>query len=715
MAENDSTLHLKLVRQFEDCLTHPAWTDFLKNAQSDFEYYEGVQFTSAEKAEIEDRGQPVIVENEIKPIIDRIEGQYTQTKTRIGFRGRNFPQDEDLGNVLSDLVLYVQQQNDFEYEEKDQFKDGIKSGFGVLEVAIDESGLYPKIILKHEDCLNIFPDPYSKRYDWNEDANFINRTRWVKLDNARVKFPNKVDILNSSINTDIVTSSIVSFKKENYFDGQTQRLRLIETWYKDEETRKFVSTPQGPEDVTDLPTKTLKKIKKQNPDVIITEKPVTVMKMAVWCLGGILSVSDSPYQHNMFPFVPFYVDRKKTGEPVGIIRALKDPQSEINKRRSKALHLLSTNQAIYEEGAVRDKNEIRAEMARPDGLIERRKGYEFEVNKNIDLAETQMSLLEESKMAIKRIAGMDMGVRQEVRSNQQLQRKQAMEDIVIVPVFDNLRRTRKITARLIYELIKQYFDEEMVFNITDNMQATKLVTATQDHMAKIKESNFDIVAEELPETTTIQNEQFTMIIEMLRSMPLPPTMAMPLSKLAITMSQLRNKKEIMAMIEEMGQPPPDQPKISLAMQWSELMPEEKAKIAEIMGFPDLAQWELQEGLEPSQLIKAKEGITKTQIKVQGDIEKARTSKDDPEIELAKAEMDMELEQEKHGMKMQHEHEKHQMKMSQQGEQHRMKTEQAGVDHTQKVISNAEMMQQKRQMMKEQVRVKGNTNTTRRNK
>ena len=70
-----------------------------------------------------------------------------------------------------------------------------------------------------------------------------------------------------------------------------------------------------------------------------------------------------------------------------LVRQIIDPQKEINKRRSKALHLLNVNQVIFDEGAVKDKQATAIEMSRPDGMIEKRKGYEFIIDKNTDLSQ----------------------------------------------------------------------------------------------------------------------------------------------------------------------------------------------------------------------------------------------------------------------------------------------------------------------------------------
>ena len=120
---------------FQASLDHPTWVSFYKNAVKDFEFVEGTQWTADEIKEIEKRGQAAIVENEIKPILDRIIGQYKRQKTRIGVRGRNLGEDENKSNILTDLMLHAQQNTDYEFEEGED----------------DEVGIFEKILAAYDN------------------------------------------------------------------------------------------------------------------------------------------------------------------------------------------------------------------------------------------------------------------------------------------------------------------------------------------------------------------------------------------------------------------------------------------------------------------------------------------------------------------------------------------------------------------------------------
>ena len=65
--------------------------------------------------------------------------------------------------------------------------------------------------------------------------------------------------------------------------------------------------------------------------------------------------------------VSLYVDRDNNR--YGEVRTMIGPQDEINKRRSKALHLINQRQVRVSPAVANDPNEVRKELARPDGVF----------------------------------------------------------------------------------------------------------------------------------------------------------------------------------------------------------------------------------------------------------------------------------------------------------------------------------------------------------
>lgn len=648
----EKELLTKLDGYFTASLDHPTWSSWRTNALKCFQYKEGEQWTPAERKILQERGQPETVNNQVKVTLDRMVGQFVRQRTRIGYRGRN-PIDKPVADTISDTLLFIKQQNNMEFEERDMAEDGFTSGFGVLETYVDYNDLmHPEIKVRMEDCFNIGPDPHSKRYDWNEDSNFINRWKWLDIAEAKELYPDKtkqISQMTDSEYTGGVLSGIDSFKKDNYVDDKLKRIRVVECWYKTKKRESKIIVSNGQiHNADDLDKEDLASIEAAGLTYKQIDRIKIQMKVGIHSGGILLEHKDSPFEHGLFPFIPYFVNRRKSGEPYSLIYTALTLQDAINKRESKALHLLNTNQAIFEKGAVTDQVNLSSEVARPDGQIELNRGYfdKFLLNKNVDLAVTQFNLHNEAKADFRRVTGINpeaMGEKSEMRSGIGVARKQAMTDLIIAPVFDNFRRTRTILAKVILGLVKQYYTDEMMFYITDDINASRNVTlnANSDAAARLKEGIYDVTIEEMPDITTMQQEQFEILTQMLPAiLPFGPFWV----KTLIELSDLRNKEDVIKKLDAISGPPPSDPKISVSAQMNELSPIERAFFYDKMGDPDLAALIAKQGTPPTHILNNQTEIQKELIKAQTDGQKVQ-------MDMAKGMMDMDHKRESHNMDM----------------------------------------------------------------
>ena len=127
-------------------------------------------------------------------------------------------------------------------------------------------------------------------------------------------------------------------------------------------------------------------------------------------------------------------------------------------------------------------------------------------------------------------------------------------------------------------------------------------------------------------------------------------------------------QNILQKFEQQMKPSPILPKMSLNINWDTLFPEEKAVFADMFGRKDLSQQETQIQHDPSQIVKAKEGIQKTDMKAQADMQK---NQQDPQI----ARQEMAIEQQKHAQEMQQQQDKHNMGMQAKQQAHNQKMQQ----------------------------------------
>jgi hypothetical protein len=300
------------------------------------------------------------------------------------------------------------------------------------------------------------------------------------------------------------------------------------------------------------------------------------------CKGGFLRDPQvSPYvdEHgvpvcDLIP-VSAYVDREN--RRYGVVKRHISPQDEINKRRSKALHLLNSKQIIAEKGAVDDLEQTRREAARPDGVMQPNPQMRFEVVSQPDLVAGQFQLLQESKAEID-ISGVNPALSGDQNAPsgraQEIQIQAALAEYS--GVFDSLKHWSWEVYRHIWYRIRQFWTEERWVRVTDDdrnmrwvginkpvtrgevMQAQGMPVDPNDASMQeqvgvqnqIAELDVDIILEDAPDSVTIQSEQFQALVDLKKADPA----AIP-SKAIIEASSLRNKDQLLKMLDEGGIPP----------------------------------------------------------------------------------------------------------------------------------------------------------------
>lgn len=647
---------------FMSSLLSPVWKDWRKHADVDFQFYEGDQWTAMERAILEDRGQPVVTENLIKPKVERLLGQHQRQHSTVSVLGRNAPVDEQTAAVTSDIFKWVDQVNGTEFEESDAIKDGYVGGFGVLEAVSDkDSDGNPCIKLRQENPFYIFPDPHSRRYDWNEDAKFVCRSKWMDLDDAIRMWPKKAQALRACVtslpggslsgSTGPLDPNVLKQSNWNYFDPYRGRLRPVEVHYKRTVMKKVLITSEGVR--VELDYLGPRQAMSQSPGSTVESVQLEEMWLGIYCGGVLIHHDRHQDQDGMFSFIPYFADRKKSGEPFGPVRNLVSINQEINKRRSKALHLINTNQAIVGQNAVEDFAEFAAEKARPDGIMKVRKLDEIQLIKNQDMGQSQMAMHAESKQAFNMVSGDDatnLGAASQMRSGVGKAREQMATDLVNMPLFTNIRRTRQIKLKKVWGLVGQHFTDDLVFQITDDPQAAKVVSLPKDRLAALRDMRFNFVISDVEDSLTLQTEQFEIVANLLPQILPFGTGA---AKFLLELSNVKPKQKagLMQMLDEMNRTPPAEPKISLSVNWGDLTPEEKAVFAsKKLGMPELAEYEMKQG-EPS----SKKVQNDLLLQKQASVERMNDKRQEVELlthgSVTKAELiQMALDQKKHADK-----------------------------------------------------------------
>jgi hypothetical protein len=547
----DDTLS-KLIRQFEN--SADSLVDFHAEADQSCDYYDGKQWTAAEIQTLQKRKQPVITDNRIADKIQYLMGLERRTRTDPKAYPRN-PQDEQSAEAATDALRYVFDCNDFQQVRSIAFESMLKEGLAIGEVVRD--GGKEKIRRVRRD--RFYYDPHSMELDFS-DATYLGIVAWLDEQRLIQRYPGHREAIEG------VMSDSQRTYQETY-DDKPQNVRFVD-------------------------------VKRRRIQVFEHYFWEGGWKRAVFFKGGLLEpVTPSPYvDEDGVPECPIIAQaayRDRDGDPYGVVRRYKSLQDEINKRRSKALHHLSSRRVVAERGAVNsnDINKAKQEVQKPDGWLEVTPGMKVEIENNTDIGQAQFNLLVDAINALNS-TGPNLAMQGQTGniSGRAKQLDQEGGAIQVGALFDQIRHWQKRIARATWNRIKQFWREEKWIRVTDDEQKLRFVglnvPVVQDtpygpmvagRQNDVAAMHMDIIIDEAPDTVTLQQEQFEILSNLIGSGVAPP--GPNTLEVLIEASSLRNKQRLIEKLKGGGEVSPEQQQ---AMQEQQAMQKAMA-VAEIRG------------------------------------------------------------------------------------------------------------------------------------
>jgi len=294
----------------------------------------------------------------------------------------------------------------------------------------------------------------------------------------------------------------------------------------------------------------------------VIEKVMMRTHFAVFTEASLISMGASIYRHNRYSLTPIWCYRRgKDRLPYGAIRRVRDIQQDLNKRASKALFLMNTNQIIADEGAVDDWNNLRDEADRPDGMIVKKSGKSVEIRRDSEMASGQINMMTLAQSTIQRASGIsneNLGRQTNATSGLAIQARQLQGSVVTTEPFDNLRLAVQVQGEKQLSLTEQFYTDEKVVRLTGARGAVEWVKintpelqpdGSTRYLNDITATAADFVVAEQDYNGTMRQVMFEQLNQM--ASRLPPEIALRLLRMAIEFSDLPNKDEIADQIRQL--------------------------------------------------------------------------------------------------------------------------------------------------------------------
>lgn len=588
----------------------PHWR---READRAADYYDGNQLSPETVEKLQERGQPPLITNIIKPTVDTVLG--LEAKSRTDWRVRPEDNDEcpdDLAEALSVKLKHAEIESRADRAISDAYAAQLKAGLGWVEVSREHDPFKCPYRVRYVHRREIFWDWRAEQPDLS-DARYLIRRRWLELEHAIALMPQYASLFRMTTGgwagfdplLEQDSRLVQSWEIErdtriaavDWRDIQRLRICLYEIWYR-KWVRGYVMTlPNGMTMEADFNNP------RHNEAIvagIATVRQATFQKVRLaWYTGPhFLYDVPSPYKHNQFPYVPFFGHREDlTNVPYGLIRSMISPQDEVNARKSKMLWSLNSRRVFADADAVLDHQKAQEEVARPDAYVvlnhNRKPNSQFRVEPGGDLANQQFQVMQEAKEEIAQASGIHKSMQgQNSNATSGLAINSLIEQGMntLAEINDNFRFARRLVGEMLFELVKQHMlatgEQKVTIGegqqrkvIVMNQKAIDPQTGQQTIVNDIARVKAKIVLDDVPSTPTYRMQQLQMLSEITKS--LPPNLQAAVADFVIEATDFPKRNEVADRIRGViGIQSPEQQQQQAAAQQEMMAAEAQMTMAE---------------------------------------------------------------------------------------------------------------------------------------
>jgi hypothetical protein len=615
--EDDNTdLFLKLKGWF--CESQEATDDWRIEAEEDFGFPAGHQWTDEEKKLLKDQMRPVVVFNRIGSVISAVQGTELQNRQEITFSPRDMG-DVKVNEVVSSASDWMGQQCNAEFTQSDAFGDVTICGMGWIEASMDymddPEGMY---VENRIDPLEMYWDTSARKKNL-QDARFIFRARQMPMDEAKELYPDAdPGILHAAwANTDYSSSTEErptapeAYTKGINDDASAERktVTIVEAQWWEKETYYSILDPAdgqlkevSPEEFQTI-TKRLKELGQPDPKKVKRQRKVFHQAF----LGSEI-IETTPLECGMFKYVAMTGKRDRNNNTYyGLVRDMKDPQRWANKWLSQTMHIVNSNakgSPMVEVDAVPNMTAFTRDWADPtkptllnpgalkEGKIQQRQGivYPAGLDKLMEFAIVSIRDSSGVNLELLGLADRDQaGVLENTRKQAGL--------TILAFLFDALRLARKQIGELRLYYIQNYMSDGRLIRVVGKQQE-QYVPLTKDQTA----GEYDVIVDESPTSPNQKEQVLAVLMQMLPGLmkagvPVPPDILdyMPLPSAMIESW----KKYIEEQKQQQAQQP--NPEMMQAQQEMQIKQQESQQDMQLKGMEAMFDMNLQAQKQQGQM------------------------------------------------------------------------------------------------------------------
>lgn len=567
--------HQDIIQDFGESYerAYQLWNTYYAEAYKDLSYYLGNQWSLEELSYLNNQRRSSFTYNKIRRLINLVQGY--QRKNRLSTIISPIEDASELtAEIMSDVMQYVMQYSDGYETISNAFKGALTTGLAFISPWMDyRSDPVSGDIRFHLDEWNaVILDPFLSKKDLS-DCSFLARRKFLSRTDVKSLIPEKTDVIDGlpwGSRDDKFTYTPYARQW-----GMQKLLNYNEYWRtKWVQEDVLVDMESGEMMPWKGNRERLYAVRKIFPQLEVVRKPVRKVEKAIIVEGELLSYEENPDGIDDYPFVPFFCTFEPsydlyTWKIQSLVRIVRDPQTELNKRRSKMVDIIDNQ---LNSGFIAKTNSV----SNPSSLYKTGQGQviwlkpeaqmtDIQRLQAADIPASMFQLEAEFEKDIMEIAGVNselfgMAENDKIETAGVLAKMRQSAGLVnLQDIFDGLRESQKLLGRKTLRLIQMNYTPEKIRLITKK-------EPTPEFYSKAF-ARYDVVVEEGILTDTQKQNEFAQYIA-LKAMGVNIT-----DEEIIRSSSLHGKKKLQDRIQQQAQQAQQAQQMQMQLEMQKLQTE----------------------------------------------------------------------------------------------------------------------------------------------
>lgn len=563
-------LHQDIIKDFGESYerAYQLWNTYYAEAYKDLSYYLGNQWSLEELSYLNNQRRSSFTYNKIRRLINLVQGY--QRKNRLSTIVSPIENASELtAEIQTDAMQYVMQNADGYECISNAFKGALTTGIAFISPWVDyrDDPVSGDIKFHLDEWNAVILDPFLTKKDLS-DCSFIARRKFLSRTQVISLLPEKQDDIEAlpwGSRDDKFT--YMPYARQW---GMQKLLNYNEYWRTKWETKDvLVDMETGETKDWDGDRKRLYLFRQMFPQLEVMKKPVRSVELGIIVEGQLLYYGKDPSGLDDYPFVPFFAIFEPSYDLYNwkiqsLVRIVRDPQTELNKRRSKMVDIIDNQ---LNSGYIAKTDSV----SNPSSMYKSGQGQVIWLKPEAQMTDiqkippasidpSQFALEAEFEKDIMEIAGVNselfgMAENDKIETAGILSKMRQTAGLVnLADLFDGLRESQKLLGQKVLKLIQGNYSAEKIKLITKKEPTAEFYSKAF--------SRYNVVVEEGILTETQRQSQFVQLVALKQMGVLPPEG----DALIVQNSNLHGRKDLTQLIEEKNKAMAQQQEAQMQLQ-----------------------------------------------------------------------------------------------------------------------------------------------------